>query len=154
MRKRFSVMLVGAVLASMAGPASAQHTCEYPFAVYSGPGIDANVARCGLDSSDDLPDGRVILPGTTSISVSYLEDAGVPELTAVLNGFGFTNKSVKLKRGTRDTAGVTLVTYDSASIPLPGGRLSSGCLTVAITFQAGTQSYVEDTAYHSVDSSC
>ena len=133
--------------------AHADPPCGNNFAVYSGASglIDASVLLCQASGPD--PDPRVILPGTTAISSAYLLDLGadVPFVMGTFDGLGFSNKSVKFTRTLRETGNVT---YDTPTFALPGGRTSSGCVTVSITFGTGDEAFTESSSYHTIDSSC
>lgn len=148
-----ALTVLGALAAAtIPGFALADPPCDNNFAVYSGAGSDLNVLACLVEPSGD-PDMRIIQPGTTSVSAAYLQDLGadVPFVMGTFDGLGFNNKAVKFTRAVRTGGSVT---YDTASMPLPNGRASSGCLTVSITFGTGEEAFTESSSYHTVDASC
>lgn len=154
MTRTLRTLAAAAIAAAVAAPAVgfADPPCANNFAVYSGAGTDLNVLACLVEPSGD-PDMRIIQPGSTSVSAAYLEDlsADVPFVYGTFDGLGFSNKQVKFTRTVRSTG---TVTYDTTGQTLPQGRLSSGCLTVSITFGSGDEAFTESTSYHTLDSSC
>lgn len=125
-------LLAALLLAAAAAPqlGHANHTCSAEIVIFSYPAsVNSNVAKCAVDPSDDV-DGRLINPGSTSISVRYTGAADTETLTAVLNGLGFVNKQIILRPEPGTVPGT--VSYDSASVAIPGGRTASGCLTATL----------------------
>lgn len=146
-------------LAALASPLAsrADHTCATDIIIFSYPAsVNSNVVKCTLDTSDDV-DGRLINPGSTSVSVRFTGAADGDTLTAILNGLGFVNKSITLRSEPGTVPGT--FAYDSASIAIPGGRTASGCLTATLP------TIVEDidengdpipamTGFHTVGAAC
>jgi hypothetical protein len=157
MRKTLSrlTLLASVVSVAVLGPVSARATsnCDSHIVVFSAPvGANSNVAWCSAGFDDTgAYDGRIINPGSTGISLRYTTDLGpdYPKINATLNGLGFTNKNVVLSR----TIGQLGTTYDSATIGLPSGRTSSGCVTVSIEIP-DSGGDIETNSFHTVDAAC
>jgi len=129
-----SIRLIPGVLAlaALASPLAsrADHTCATDIIIFSYPAsVNSNVAKCAVDPSDDV-DGRLINPGSTSVSVRYTGGADGDTLIGILNGLGFVNKSITLRSEPGTVPGT--FSYDSASVAIPGGRTAAGCLTVTL----------------------
>jgi hypothetical protein len=151
---RFSAVLVALSAVAALAPLSshAAGDCASDIVIFSNNatvGRSANpwAAMCVADPAQDAGDFHVINPGSDQISVRYTTDLGAatPEITAVLNGKGFTSKEIVLKRTPSTTGGFT---YDSPNVPLPAGAASTGCVTASIP------ELEESNSSHTLDSSC
>lgn len=153
MPTRLIASLAALILATLAVPlsASASHNCSTSIVIFSQPvGLNTQALVCltvGQEVDEVGFDPRIINPGSTAISVRYTIDlgAGVPTLTAVLNGLGFEDHEVTLTRG-EPLPG--LFAYDSAAVELPNGATSSGCVTASIP------SVEDSNSFHTIDAAC
>lgn len=104
---------------------------------------------CIIDPSGHDVDWRIVNPGSTSLSVQYLQDVGAsrPELAGTLNGLGFENTPFTLIRR-NDGAGFN---YQSDTIPIPAGGTASGTLGVEIVIDP---EYPETACWHTIGASC
>lgn len=149
---RFKGLIIIAALASaIAVPftASAYDGCNTEIVVFSRPsGLNTQAAAC-LAAEEDMRDlnydPRIINPGSNGVSVRLTRDVSpdVPELTAVLNGLGFVDHEVTLRRVQTATGSWV---YDSTTVEIDPA--ATGCLRVSIESQAAAN------AYHTITASC
>jgi len=139
------------------GSAFADH-CDDTMVIFSGlaspvaerPIPKANANAACLVLGEDAGDTRIINAGSTEITVRFTEDfgAGTPQITAVVDGLGFTNRTITL---TRQPGPVDGFVYDSAKLALDPSKV--GCITAELTDDFGGPD-TGSTAFHTVGSSC
>lgn len=139
------------------GSAHAEH-CGNTMVIFSGlaspvaerpiPKVNPNAACLAL--GEDAGDTRIINPGSNEITVRFTEDfgAGTTQITAVINGLGFSNRSITL---TRQPGPVDGFVYDSAKLALDPSKV--GCITAELSDDFGGPT-TGSTAAHTVGSSC
>lgn len=137
MRSIAASVLAGIVFACAPFTARAENNCGSNLVIFSHAQTPAgdrstpnnNALWCAVDPNPD-PDTRLINPGSDAVAVRYIQDlgAGVPTLTAVLDGLGFDHKLIELKRAD----GTVGVVYDSSVHALAAGSASSGCITATL----------------------
>jgi hypothetical protein len=113
-----------------------------------GPKPNANTV-CSL-ARENAGDTRVINPESTEITVRFTGDFGAayPEITATVNGLGFSNRTVTLTREALPLGGFA---YDSADLALDPER--EGCIRAALTAAFGGAA-AGSTAFHTVGATC
>lgn len=151
-RKTAGLALAFVVAGLIPGSASASH-CDDQMVVFSGvaggPKVNTSAVIC-IAGVEELGDTRIINPGSNEISIRHTADFGaaVPEIVATLNGLGFTNREVVLKRAPGTTGGFY---YNSA--PMPLNATARGCLVVELAPLFGGAE-AGNTRFHTTDSSC
>jgi hypothetical protein len=147
------IAAVATGVALLGVPASAQAShCADRMVIFSGqaegPKPNANAA-CTL-VGDAAGDTRLINPGSTEIVVRFTSDFGAahPTITAVINGLGFSNRTITL---TREPGPVSGYVYDSADLALDPS--ASGCIRANLTAPYGGAA-AGSTAFHTFGRTC
>lgn len=158
MKKSIRLMAATAAVSIVAllAPLSAHAGCDSNVVIFSGqkgaPKINANALICLADPDQEFGDNAIINPGSNEISLRYTVDQGaaVPTLTAVLNGLGFTDREVTLRRVpvSTDPTGATFY-YNSSAVDLDATQV--GCLTADVILDEETS---ERGSFHTVGTSC
>lgn len=155
MKKRLSMLLTMGALAlavfAVPAPSLAGHCDVRNTVIFSYIGgqfaLNPNAAVCIADPDDEIYDTRIINPGSTLISVRHTTDygAGVPTLTAVIDGLGFEAQTITLtRRITATGSGV----YDSDEFEIDPA--ASGAVTATVTLPVGSVAV----CFHTLDAAC
>ena len=131
--------------------------CESNIVIFSytadADALNTNAAACIVAGPDTAPyDGRLINPGSTSISIRDTNGAvsSAQTITAVVNGLGYNNVTVTLTRTAVGAGPATSYVYDSDLLPID--PTASGCVTAVVPLE--DDPIVGATAFHTIDSSC
>lgn len=147
------LIIMAVVLGGLLAPlgAHAEGECDTDLIIFSYPaGLNSQAVVCILAEEEARTadhDPRLINPASDSISLRYTTDlgAGVPTLTAIVDGLGFDAQEVVLSR---DEVLPGLFAYDSPVVDIPAGPTATGCVTATIASVEAT------TTFHTLAATC